>query len=310
MKIEESVLVFPGQGSQKIGMGKDLFENFAVAKDVFERVDEALSFDLSKLMFEGEAEELNKTSNAQPAIMATSMAYFEVLKNLGLIDLDDVKFMAGHSLGEYSALCASGSLSLEETAKLLKARGEFMMQACIDTPGAMAAIIGLDYDKVKRIADLSQCFVGNSNSPAQIVLSGRKEFVEQACEKAKEQGAKRAVLLPVSGAFHSPLMQSAADRMTDIILNAKVTEPQVKVVGNLTAKEYTSADEIKDLLIKQITNTVKWQESIVYMFENGGKNFIEVGFGNVLTGLVKKIVPEATTQTSDDVLLYAQKKGE
>lgn len=310
MKIEESVLVFPGQGSQKIGMGKDLFENFAVAKDVFERVDEALSFDLSKLMFEGEAEELNKTSNAQPAIMATSMAYFEVLKNLGLIDLDDVKFMAGHSLGEYSALCASGSLSLEETAKLLKARGEFMMQACIDTPGAMAAIIGLDYDKVKRIADLSQCFVGNSNSPAQIVLSGRKEFVEQACEKAKEQGAKRAVMLPVSGAFHSPLMQSAADRMTDIILNAKVTEPQVKVVGNLTAKEYTSADEIKDLLIKQITNTVKWQESIVYMFENGGKNFIEVGFGNVLTGLVKKIVPEATTQTSDDVLLYAQKKGE
>ena len=282
MKIEENVLVFPGQGSQKIGMGKDLYENFAVAKDVFERVDDALGFNLSKLMFEGETEELNKTSNAQPAIMATSMAYFEVFKSLGLIEFDNVKYMAGHSLGEYSALCAAGSLSLEETALLLQARGKYMMKACLENKGAMAAIIGLDYAKVKQIADLSQCFVGNSNSPAQIVLSGSLETVEKACENAKEHGAKRAVMLPVSGAFHSPLMQTAADEMREIIQNAKVAEPQVKVVSNLTAKEYVSADEIKDLLIKQITNTVKWQESVNYMFENGGKKFIEVGFGNVL----------------------------
>ena len=163
------------------------------------------AFSLSCLIFDGETEELNKTSNGQPAIMAVSMAYFEVLKSLGLVDLNEVKFMAGHSLGEYSALCAAGVITLEDTAKLLKARGSYMMQACIDNPGTMAALIGLDFDKVKAIADQSMCYVGNSNSPAQIVLSGSVDTVEKACEIAKEQGAKRAIILPVSGAFHSPL---------------------------------------------------------------------------------------------------------
>lgn len=307
MEILSSVLVFPGQGSQRIGMGKDLNDNFAVAKDVFDRVDNALNFKLSQLMFEGNLEELNKTSNAQPAIMAVSMAYFEVLKNLGLINLDEVKFMAGHSLGEYSALCAAGSLSLEDTAKLLKARGAYMMQACIDNPGAMAALIGFDYTKAEAIADEAGCFVGNSNSPAQIVLSGSINTVERACEIAKEQGVKRAIMLPVSGAFHSPLMQTAADKMAEIIANTKFADPKVKVVSNLTAREYSDTTEIKDLLVKQITNTVKWQESVVYMHQAGVAKFIECGFGNVLSGLIKKTLSDVEALTAEDLIKsYAQ----
>ena len=307
MEIISDVVVFPGQGSQKIGMGKDLNDNFAVAKDVFARVDDALNFKLSKLMFDGEIEELNKTSNAQPAIMAVAIAYFEVLKNLGLINIDNIKFMAGHSLGEYSALCASGSLSLEDTAKLLKARGAYMMQACIDNPGAMAALIGFDYAKAAAIADMSGCYIGNSNSPAQIVLSGDKAKVEAACEEAKTQGVKRAIMLQVSGAFHSPLMQSAADKMAEVLADTKFAEPKIKVISNLTAREYTSTAEIKDLLVQQITHTVKWQESIVYMQENGAARYIESGFGNVLTGLIKKTVPEAEAVNAEELLkTYAQ----
>ncbi len=302
MKIMSDALIFPGQGSQKIGMGKDLAENYAVARDVFARVDDALEFSLSKLMFEGDSEELNKTSNAQPAIMAVSMAYMEVLKSLNLINLDEVKFMAGHSLGEYSALCAAGVLSLEDTAKLLKARGAYMMQACLDNKGAMAAIIGFDYAEAKEVADTTGCFVGNSNSPAQIVLSGAQETIEQACELAKEQGAKRAILLPVSGAFHSPLMQSAADKMADVLASAKFAEPNVRVISNLTAREYSDVAEIKNLLVEQITHTVKWQESVAYMAEKGTNRFIEIGFGNVLSGLVKKILPEAEIIGAQDLL--------
>ena len=177
-----------------------------------------------------------------------------------------------------------------------------MMQACLDNPGSMAAFIGFDYEQTKAVADACGCFVGNSNSPAQIVVSGSTEAVERACEKAKEEGVKRAILLPVSGAFHSPLMQSAADNMADIIASTKFAEPNFKVISNLTAKEYTNVEEIKDLLVKQITHTVKWQESVVYMSENGASKFIEVGFGNILSGLVKKILPEAMVLTSEDLL--------
>lgn len=302
MEVISNVLVFPGQGSQKIGMGKDLYENFAIAKDVFGRIDNALNFKLSSLMFDGDAEELNKTAHAQPAIMAVSMAYFEVLKSLGLINLEEVKFMAGHSLGEYSALCAAGCLSIEDTAVLLKARGAYMMQACLDNPGSMAAIIGLNYAQVKTIADEVGCSIGNSNSPAQIVLSGSTETVEKGCELAKEQGAKRAIMLQVSGAFHSPLMQSAADKMAEVIAQTRFAEPTVKVISNLSALPYENTAEIKDLLVKQITNTVKWQESVVYMADNGATKFIETGFGNVLSGLVKKILPEAETVLAEDLL--------
>lgn len=302
MELMSDVLIFPGQGSQKIGMGKSLYDNFAVAKEVFDRADEALGFSLSNLMFEGNQDDLNKTSNAQPAIMTASLAYFEVMKSLGLIDANSVKFLAGHSLGEYSALCAARALSLENTAKLLQARGAAMMDACLKEKGLMAAVIGLDFDTVKQIADDAGCFVGNSNSPAQIVISGSEQTVQNACEKAKAAGAKRALVLPVSGAFHSPLMQSAADTMSKVIQNTRFAEPQIKVVSNLTAQAYTSVEEIKELLIRQITHTVKWQESVVYMHQNGGSRFIEVGFGNILTGLVKKILPEVPIVTSEEIL--------
>ena len=239
--------------------------------------------------------------------MAASMAYFEVLKSLGLVNSDEIKFMAGHSLGEYSALCAAGSLSLEDTARLLKLRGAYMMQACIDNPGAMAALIGFDYAKAEAIADMAGCFVGNSNSPAQIVLSGSKDTVEKACEIAKEQGVKRAVILPVSGAFHSPLMQSAADKMAGVIANTRFSEPKVKVISNLTAQEYSNTTEIKELLVKQITNTVMWQESVVYMQQMGAGRYIECGFGNVLSGLIKKTLPDAEVITAEEMLKsYAQ----
>lgn len=302
MQLTSQALVFPGQGSQMIGMGKNLYDNFAVARDVFERIDEALHFKLTDMMFNGSADELNLTCNAQPAIMATSAAYWEVFKNTGLIDMSRIKFMAGHSLGEYSALYAAGALSLEETAQLLKARGEYMMQACNEVKGAMAAVLGLDFAAVKMLADLNDCYVANSNSPAQIVISGEEKAVKNAADKALLQGAKRTIFLNVSGAFHSPLMLSAADKMADILKNAKVSPPEIKVISNVTAREYFDANDIKSLLVEQITNTVKWQESISYIIENNVMEFIEVGFGNILSGLIKKIVPETKVKTSDELI--------
>lgn len=302
MEIKSYALVFPGQGSQKIGMGKGLYDNFAIAKQVFEQIDDALNYKLSNLIFEGSQEELNLTNNAQPAIMAVSMAYFEVMKQMNLIDLADVKFMAGHSLGEYSALCAAGALSLEDTARLLKLRGEYMMNACNEQKGSMAAIIGLDFETVSKIASFNDCFVGNSNAPAQIVISGGEKEVTAASQEALQNGAKRAIPLAVSGAFHSPLMQSAADKMEQVLSEAKITIPLIKVVNNMTARPYDGINEIKELLKEQITHTVKWQESVNYMADNNAESFIEVGFGNILSGLIKKIRPEAEVKTTDEVV--------
>lgn len=302
MEIKSSALLFPGQGSQKIGMGKDLCDNFAVAKDVFERVDETLHYKLSDLIFAGDENDLNLTNHAQPAIMAVSMAYFAVMKQTGLIDLANVKFMVGHSLGEYSALCASGALSLEDTAKLLKLRGEYMMQACLEQKGVMSAIIGLDLAQVDQIAAVNNCYVGNSNAPAQIVISGGEKEVAAANAEAIKSGAKRAITLAVSGAFHSPLMQSAADKMEQALEMAKITLPEIKVISNMTAQPYDSINEIKELLKEQITHTVKWQESINYIAENNAESFVEVGFGNVLTGLVKKIRPQAEIKTASEII--------
>ncbi len=302
MKIKSLALLFSGQGSQKVGMGKDLYNNFAVAKDVFERVDETLHYKLSDLIFFGNEDDLSLTNHAQPAIMCVAMAYFEVMKQIGLIDLANVKFMAGHSLGEYSALCAAGALSLEDTAKLLKLRGEYMMQACLEQKGVMSAIIGLDFAQVNQIAALNNCYVGNSNAPTQIVISGGEKEVAAANAEALQRGAKRAITLTVSGAFHSPLMQSAADKMEQALQEAKITLPEVKVISNMTAQPYDSINEIKELLKEQITHTVKWQESINYIAENNAESFVEVGFSNILAGLVKKIRPEVEIKTASEII--------
>ncbi|MBQ9235488.1 MAG: ACP S-malonyltransferase [Alphaproteobacteria bacterium] len=300
--MKTQALVFPGQGSQKIGMGRDLYDNFAVAKEVFAEVDDALGCKLTDIMFDGQQEELNLTNNAQPAILAVSMAYFEVFKSTGLIDEQNIKFAAGHSLGEYSALCAAGALSLAEAARLLKLRGEYMMSACRKEKGAMAAIIGWDLAKVRVLAEALGCYVANSNSPAQIVISGSEENITRAVEQAAAEGAKRAIRLSVSGAFHSPLMQSAAEAMGKVLPKAKIAEPKFKVISNVTAKEYADTNEIKHLLEEQITSTVKWQESVGYMKECNVDEFVEVGFGNVLSGLIKKTVPDAAVLTSNDLL--------
>jgi len=302
MEIKSQALIFPGQGSQKIGMGKSLYDNFAIAREVFARIDEALHYNLSKLMFEGNAEELNQTQNAQPAIMAVSMAYFAVFKETGLLDTDNVKFAAGHSLGEYSALCAAEAIDLENVAKLLQLRGKYMMEACQLHKGAMAAIIGLDLASVNQIAALNNCYVGNSNAPLQIVISGGENEVTKASAEAVNSGARKAIMLNVSGAFHSPLMQKAADMMADVIEQAKISVPQIQVISNMTARPYDSINEIKQLLKEQITNTVKWQESVRYINDNNVDEFVEIGFGNVLSGLVKKIAPEAKILTADEMV--------
>ena len=291
--------VFPGQGSQTIGMGKDLYDNFDVAKAVFEEVDEAVSFKLSSLMFEGDMAELTKTTNAQPAIMATSIAALRVIeKETGKSVKDLASFVAGHSLGEYAALCAAQSLSLFDTAKLLKARGEYMQEAALKNPGAMAAVLGLSLKEVNELVlrasdNTHKCYIANDNCQGQIVISGDKEAIEKAAPIATELGAKKCVVLPVSGGFHSPLMQEAALKMKEELSHTNIINPVVPVISNVTAEAETNADTIKELLVAQVTGSVRWTESVSYMHMKGVTDFVECGNGKVLTGLIKRIAPDA-----------------
>lgn len=291
--------VFPGQGSQSIGMGKDLYDNFDIAKEVFQEVDEAVSFKLSSLMFEGDIAELTKTKNAQPAIMATGIATLRVLeKEIGKQISDIATFVAGHSLGEYTALCASGALTLFDTAKLLKARGAFMQEASLKNPGSMAAVLGLTLTQVNELVSKSsdkthKCFIANDNCPGQIVISGHNEAIEKATIIAAEMGAKKCVKLPVSGGFHSPLMEEAAILMTEELANTQLKNPIIPVISNVTAEAETNADKIKELLIAQVTGSVRWTESVSYMTMKGVTDFIECGNGKVLTGLIKRISPDS-----------------
>ncbi len=285
---KQTAFIFPGQGSQKVGMGKDFYDNFPVAKAVFDEVDEAIGKPLSKIIFEGPQEELNLTENTQPAIMATSIAIWRVLsKDLGIEHF--CSLVAGHSLGEYSALCASGALSLADTAKLLKIRGAAMQQAVPVGVGSMAAILGLDYNTVATIASQAGCQAANDNADGQVVVSGLKEAVARACELAKEKGAKRAVELPVSAPFHCCLMQPAAEKMREALANVTINTPKVPVVANVTAFQTTSPDEIRNLLVEQVTGTVRWRESVQYMKSQGILNLVEIGYGRILTGLTKRI---------------------
>jgi [acyl-carrier-protein] S-malonyltransferase len=284
--------LFPGQGAQAIGMGKDLAENFLVSKNVFEEVNDALGQDLSGLIWDGDIETLTLTENAQPALMATSIAAIKALEDEG-IKFDQASYIAGHSLGEYSALCAAGSLSLTDTAKLLRIRGKAMQDAVPFGLGAMAAILGLDFETVSQITNLSSddqiCQAANDNDPGQVVISGHKNAVDQTIELAKDAGAKRAVLLPVSAPFHCSLMQPAADIMAKALNDIKLEDPIVPLVANVRANEQNNGDMIKDLLIEQVTGSVRWRESIEFMSLKGVTEVFEIGAGKALSGMVRRI---------------------
>ena len=294
----ERAFVFPGQGSQAVGMGKALAEAYPAAREMFQEIDDALSQRLSKLMFEGPAEELTLTENAQPALMAVSMALVRVLQAEAGVNLQrSGRFVAGHSLGEYSALAAAGALPVAEAARLLKRRGQAMQGAVPVGVGAMAAILGLELDAVRAVAEEAAegqvCGLANDNAPGQIVLSGDKAAVERAAALAKGRGGK-AIMLPVSAPFHCTLLQPAADAMAEALAGASLAEPHLPLVSNVTAAAVTDPDEIRDLLVRQVTAMVRWRESVLYMKAEGVEQLVELGVGKVLTGMVRRIDPDLT----------------
>lgn len=294
-------LIFPGQGSQSVGMGKDLYDSFSEAKEVFQEVDDALNFKLSDIVFNGKEEDLTATQNAQPALMTVSMAVWSVVQRQIGLKITDFVCAAGHSLGEYSALCAAGALSLADTARLLQKRGFAMAKAAQSQKGAMAAIIGLDVADVQKLADETKTFVANDNSIGQVVISGLEGHIENACLKAKEMGARMALPLNVSGAFHCPLMQSAADEMKQVLSEIDFKTPTIPVIANVLAKPISDAEQIKDLLYRQITGQVRWTETIKWMNSQKVDEVIEMGAGKVLSGLVKRIVPDMRVFSINDL---------
>ena len=305
--------IFPGQGSQAVGMGKALAEASAAAREVFQEVDEALGQSLFKLMSEGPEDQLVLTANAQPAIMANAIAVLRVLeKESGVRLADKADFVAGHSLGEYTALCAAGALDLATTARLLRIRGDAMQAAVPVGQGAMAALLGADLVKAQAIADAAAegevCTVANDNDPTQVVISGARAAIERAVEIAKDHGAKRALLLPVSAPFHCPMMQPAADAMEKALADVAIRAPLVPVYANVTAAPVSDPATIRTLLIEQVTGMVRWRESVSVMFDAGVTDFVELG-GKVLGGMVKRIAPEAAVTsvvTMDDIEALAK----
>ena len=299
--------VFPGQGAQVIGMGRALAEAYPVAKAVYDEVDAALGEKLSTLIWEGDIAELTLTRNAQPALMATSIAAFRALEAEGM-GLDQAAFVAGHSLGEYSALCAAGSLTLADTARLLRIRGQAMQEAVPVGIGAMAALLGLDFETAIAVAQEAAqgevCQAANDNDPAQVVVSGHKAAVERAVEIAKARGAKRALLLPVSAPFHCALMQPAAHVMAEALAAVTVQNPAVPVVVNVRAEAVMEADRIRDLLVAQVTGSVRWRESVLWMEAAGVTEIWEIGAGKALSGMIKRIAKGIETRaigTPEDV---------
>ena len=291
------VFTFPGQGSQAVGMGKALADAYAEAKAVFDEVDEALGESLSRLIWQGPEDELTLTRNAQPALMAVSMAVMRVLEGRGLDLADKVSYVAGHSLGEYSALAAAGSLSLADTARLLRIRGEAMQAAVPVGEGAMAALLGLELDDVRAVAAKASgdevCAAANDNAPGQVVISGHKAAVERAIALAKDKGAKRAMLLPVSAPFHCSLMQPAADAMKAALADVEIWAPKVPLVANVLARPITDPEQIRVRLVEQVTGMVRWRESIAWLTNREFNTLYEIGAGKVLTGLAKRITKEA-----------------
>ncbi|WP_102227023.1 ACP S-malonyltransferase [Acidimangrovimonas sediminis] len=304
--------VFPGQGAQTIGMGRALAEAYPAAQAVFDEVDEALGEKLSALIWEGTAEELTLTANAQPALMTTSIAALRALEAEG-VGIEAASFVAGHSLGEYSALCAAGSLSLADTARLLRVRGQAMQEAVPVGVGAMAALLGLDFATAAEVAaEAAQgevCQAANDNDPAQVVISGHKAAVERAVEIAKARGAKRAIVLPVSAPFHCALMQPAAAVMVNSLAGVVVEAPKVPLVANVRAEAVEDYAEIRELLVEQVTGSVRWRESVAWMVQAGVTEFWEIGAGKALSGMIKRIERGAETRaigTPEDVAAAAE----
>lgn len=280
--------VFPGQGAQWVGMGRDLYQNFDSAKTVFEQADETLGFPLSRLCFDGPEDELRQTINAQPAIVTVSFACLEASRSVNA-GLPSASFVAGHSLGEYTALAAAGVLDFTTTVYLARERGRLMHEAGQITPGGMVAIIGLDEPPLAEVCEQTGACIANINCPGQIVISGAEDNLNQAMDLAKDRGAYRAIPLQVSGAFHTPLMQPAVDGMTEIIATLPFAEPSVPIIGNTTAQPLVTAESIKQELLTQLCHCIQWQRSVEYMVGDGVSTFIELGPGKVLAGLIKRI---------------------
>ncbi len=299
--------VCPGQGAQSIGMGKALAEAYVESKQVFEEVDDALGESLSKLIWEGDIDVLTLTENAQPALMATSLAAARALTREGM-GVETANYVAGHSLGEYSALAIAGALSIADAARLLRTRGKAMQAAVPVGVGAMAALLGLDFETASQVAKQAAgdevCEAANDNDPAQVVVSGHKAAVERAVELAKEHGAKRAVLLPVSAPFHCSLMSPAAAVMKEALSEATIISPSVPVVSNVKAQAVSDPDEIRELLIQQITGSVRWRESVMWMAQNDVSEIWEIGAGKALSGMVRRIDREVECEniaTPEDI---------
>jgi [acyl-carrier-protein] S-malonyltransferase len=294
--------IFPGQGSQSVGMGRELAAASAVAREVFQEVDDALGQSLFKLMCEGPEDQLTLTENAQPAIMANAIATLQVLETEGGVTLSEkASFVAGHSLGEYTALCAAGALPLSTAAKLLKLRGQAMQAAVPVGIGAMAALLGADIERAEALANAAAqgevCTVANDNDPSQVVISGHKGAIDRAIELVKDHGIKRGILLPVSAPFHCPLMQPAADRMAEALAQTEIASPFVPVFANVLAAPVSEIDEIRNLLVAQVTGRVRWRESAIAMRDAGVSHFIEFG-GKVLSPMVKRSAGDEVSTTS------------
>jgi len=309
---------FPGQGSQFVGMGKDLADAFPAARQLFAEVDDALGASLSSIMWEGPADSLTLTENAQPALMAVSLAAMRVLEQEKGWSVQTADYVAGHSLGEYSALASAGALSVADAARLLRVRGKAMQEAVPVGEGAMAALLGVDLDTATKIASEASgatglvCQVANDNAPGQVVISGAKAAVERAIDIGKDHGLRRGVPLPVSAPFHCGLMQPAAERMAQALEDATMSAPAVPVVANVTAQPVSDVDSIRRLLIDQVTGTVRWRESIAFMAEQGVELVYEIGAGKVLTGMVRRIDERMTGKaigTSADIMAIGLPDG-
>ena len=306
-------IIFPGQGSQSVGMAKEFYEKYTLVKNIFSRANEALNFDLSKIILSGPISEINLTKNTQPAIFVVSYSIFSVMKNEFNIDLNQANYFAGHSLGEYSALTCANSLPFEEAVRLLYARGKFMQEAVPSGRGAMLAVLGLKVEEIlEQISSISTngtCEIANDNSPGQIVVSGDKDSI-QILQNSLKKKSIRGLILPVSAPFHCSLMESAEKKMSQKITELIFKDPKPSIISNVTAKAENEASKIKELLIKQITSRVNWRESIEYMINNGVNEFIEIGPGKVLTGLVRRINKDVNVfniNSIDDITNYINK---